>query len=170
MATRQQVTQSRQCPFCMLSGAGTTAYMMHNRPLKDHWFCTVCGHMEVDWPPIYRRVKAILYEYPFAKSRLAMLPTVGATRYDVPRVDGGLAMSQQEAHMEREAADHWLTKVIENTFQHCLPRRQKRIIVSLYFDRYSYRATADKLQIAKSTVEAWEAEALQAFARTADWA
>jgi ribosomal protein S27AE len=168
MATQQKDTKIRQCPFCSVNG--TFAYMMHHKPLKDHWYCSGCGHIEVDWPPIYRRVKALLYDYPFAKSRLAMVPTVGAVRYDTPYVDGGLAISQQEAHMEREARDHWLTKVVENTFKLCLTRKQRLVIVSIYFERYSYRATAEKLQIAKSTVEAWEEEALKAFARTADWA
>jgi hypothetical protein len=170
MAIRQpQANESRRCRFC--EAAGQRSDMLHHRPLRDHWYCTSCGNHEIDWEPICARVKAVfLWEYSRAKARLNTLPAAPAMRYDDPYVEGGLAVSQQEAHIQQEAHDHWVVSVVENTFRYCLTSGQKNVIAALYFERHSYRATAEKLQIAKSTVEAWEEEALKAFARTARWA
>lgn len=165
----QTVMEERWCEFCAMTGR--KSLMQPHKPLRDHYYCSSCGHVEIDWPPILSRVKAtILYEYPFAKARLAALPSAPVARYDAPYVDGGLAVSQQEAHVLQEQQDHWVVRLVESLFRCGLTRGERNVIVSLYFERYSYRATAERLQIAKSTVEKWEEEALKKFARAARWA
>ncbi len=179
MAKRKSLREmvERYCSLC--AAFNQRSLMQRDRPKQDHYYCTSCGMVEVDWPPIFGRVRAVfLRKYRTAKSRLAALPAAPTTHYErhldtllpAPRVDGGLALSQQEAHVESEAYDSWVVRVVESTFKHSLNTKQKNVIMALYFEDCTYREVSEKLQIAKSTVEEWEKEALKEFAKTARWA
>lgn len=167
------MTEEHWCEFCAMTGR--KSLMQPHKPLRDHYYCTTCGQVEIDWPAIYPRVESLLYEYRCAKSRLNMLPAVKAIQYDVPYVEGGQLCSQQEAHLERDAHDLWVVQVVENTFRYQLTQKQRMLVVYRYFERWKWRQVAQKLStkkeyVAESTVMVWRLEVLKEFAKTARWA
>jgi hypothetical protein len=169
MATKRPQHEKRLCKFCEAAGYQTP--MLHHKPLRDHWYCTTCCTVEIDWPPIYRRVELeLLYEYPRAKARLSALPAAPVARYDIPRVDGGLALSQQEAHVVREQDDHWVVHLVESLFRCGLTQEEKQFIMLRYWERWGYRQIADRMNVAVSTVFERRESALQQIARAAKWA
>lgn len=158
----------RQCPMCQQ--LGIKSGMHHDKPKRDHWYCATCRHVEIDWPAIYRRVEdEILYEYPMAKAALAARPAAPIARYDAPYVEGGVALSQQELYVTHQERDRWVVMLVEQMFRCGLTMEEKDYIVARYFERWSMRAIAARLHMARSTVEDRRKSALQQFARAAKW-
>lgn len=160
--------KTRRCEFCASTGA--SSLMVPHRPLRDHYFCTGCGHTEIDWHPIERRVEAqILYEYPRAKARLAAMPAAPVTQYDKPYVDGGTSISQQEMAVTTNERDRWVVTLVEQLCRCGLTQEEKQVMFLRYFERWSFRQIAGRMHVAVSTVYERREAVLRQFARAAKW-